>query len=249
MAADGRQRRDPTGPHFSTELDSPIGMSLAELARSYDRVHAGGAMNAVSGYYDRMLGLLGNAAGRMLDVGCGCGAMLAAGRALGLDACGLDISPVAVEQARGRVPGADVRVGPAEELPFGDGEFDLVTCMGSLEHVAGPRQAVREMRRVVRPGGRLLLVVPNSRYFAIPVVRVRQFLFPGLSQPVERHSSLGSWRRLFEACDLAVTDVHADNRLYLPGRLLPWLHESVGRLLPLGASYQFAFIARPAEIA
>jgi SAM-dependent methyltransferase len=144
------------------------------------------------------------------------------------------------------VPGADVRVGPAEELPFGDGEFDLVTCMGSLEHVAGPRQAVLEMRRVVRPGGRLLLVVPNSRYFMIPVVRVRQFLFPRLGQPVERHSSLGDWRGLFEACGLAVNEVHADNRLYLPGRFLPWLHESAGRLLPLGAAYQFAFLARPA---
>lgn len=55
--------------------------------------------------------------------------------------------------------------GDAERLPFADGTFDAVICAELLEHVFDPRQVVREIRRVLRPGGRVLITVP----FLVPI--------------------------------------------------------------------------------
>lgn len=54
----------------------------------------------------------------------------------------------------------DVRLGEAAKLPFADGSFDLVTCLDVVEHLDDDTAALREMRRVLRPGGHLLVTVP-----------------------------------------------------------------------------------------
>src|SRR5207247_1029846 len=58
----------------------------------------------------------------------------------------------------------DVRVGAAENLPFGDGSFDLVTALDVVEHLDDDVAALREMGRVLRPGGRVLVTVPAHRF-------------------------------------------------------------------------------------
>jgi SAM-dependent methyltransferase len=63
---------------------------------------------------------------------------------------GLDIRPG---------PGVDV-VGDVYQLPFGDNEFDIVLCMVVLEHLEEPSRAIVEMRRVLKPGGKILVSVP-----------------------------------------------------------------------------------------
>src|SRR6266511_753738 len=74
---------------------------------------------------------------------------------------GVDFSPAMLEQARDRAQGlgraAELREGDAHELGFPDGAFDTVVCTFSLCAIADDRQAVAEMWRVLRPGGRLLL--------------------------------------------------------------------------------------------
>jgi len=101
--------------------------------------------------------------GRALDVGCGTGALawrLAAG---GWEVIGLDLCEPMVQQARGKSasPAAGrilVTVGDSERLPFARGSFDAVTCANSFHHYPHQAVVVREMFRVLRPGGRLLLV-------------------------------------------------------------------------------------------
>jgi len=58
----------------------------------------------------------------------------------------------------------DVRVGEAAELPFSDATFDLVTCLDVVEHLDDDTAALREMWRVLRPGGHLLVTVPAHRW-------------------------------------------------------------------------------------
>jgi SAM-dependent methyltransferase len=99
---------------------------------------------------------------RILDVGCGTGANLMMLSEYG-EAEGVDVSPDALEFCNER--GLDnVRLGAAESLPYEAGEFDLVTAFDVVEHLDDDVEALREMRRVLRPGGRLLLFVPTFMF-------------------------------------------------------------------------------------
>jgi ubiquinone/menaquinone biosynthesis C-methylase UbiE len=95
--------------------------------------------------------------GRALDVACGTGRQLARLVARGDDACGVDATAAMAERARERCPTADVRVGSWDALPFEDDAFDLVTCSLALCHATELDPPVREMARVLRPGGWLVV--------------------------------------------------------------------------------------------
>jgi methionine biosynthesis protein MetW len=103
--------------------------------------------------------------GALLDVGCGDGA--AYGTALagkGVEYVGVDISAPAV--ARAVDAGLNVmQIEDAGRLPFEDEAFDSILCTEVLEHLFDPAGAVDEMARVLRPGGHLVVTVPNVAYW------------------------------------------------------------------------------------
>jgi SAM-dependent methyltransferase len=92
---------------------------------------------------------------RVLDVGCGSGEFLAHLARLGASPAGIDPAPGMVALARSRVPGADVRLGPAQPLPWPDGSFDVVTAFNALQFAADPVDALTELVRVTVPGGQV----------------------------------------------------------------------------------------------
>ena len=99
---------------------------------------------------------VGIAAGqRVLDVGCGPGALTAelAARVGAAAVVALDPSPPFVEECRRRNPGVDVHPGAAETLPFPDESFDGALAQLVLHFVSDPEAAAAEMRRVLRPDG------------------------------------------------------------------------------------------------
>jgi len=99
---------------------------------------------------------------RILDVGCGTGANLLMLSQFG-DAEGVDISEDALAFCRER--GLEkVKLGAGEALPYDDGTFDLVTGLDVVEHMDDDLAGLREMRRVLRPGGRVLLFVPTFMF-------------------------------------------------------------------------------------
>ena len=95
---------------------------------------------------------------RILDVGCGTGANLLMLSKYG-DAEGVDVSEDALAFCRERGL-ENVKLGAGEELPYEDGTFDLVTAFDVVEHMDDDLAGLTEMRRVLRPGGRVLLFVP-----------------------------------------------------------------------------------------
>jgi len=99
---------------------------------------------------------------RVLDVGCGAGETLRRLEGMG-DPVGVDISEEAVRYCRRRGCGKVSRV-DGIELPFQKGEFDLVLSLDVLEHIADEKRALAEYRRVIKPGGRLILTVPAYRW-------------------------------------------------------------------------------------
>lgn len=92
---------------------------------------------------------------RVLDVGCGPGGLteLLAEIVAAQNVAAIDPSEPLVDACRARLPEADIRAGVAEMLPFEDGSFDAALSQLVVNFMADPERGVREMRRVVRPGG------------------------------------------------------------------------------------------------
>ncbi|MCC7352933.1 MAG: class I SAM-dependent methyltransferase [Anaerolineae bacterium] len=101
---------------------------------------------------------------RVLVDGCGVGMYVRALRAYTPHLHALDIEAERVTEAATIVPDVCFAVAAAEALPYTDGSFDLVLSHEVIEHVADDRQVVREMVRVLRPGGRAVIFCPNRLY-------------------------------------------------------------------------------------
>jgi SAM-dependent methyltransferase len=149
---------------------------------------------------------------RVLDVGCGSGwaSRLLAGYAAGGRVVGIDISDEMINVAResSRLPGnVEFRLASAEKLPFKDGEFTHAFSMESLYYYANIPAALREIHRVLSPGG-LFVTVVDLFYESRPS---HQWI-DRLNVPVQLLSAK-DYRRLF--ADAGFTNVH-DQRLFDP---------------------------------
>jgi ubiquinone/menaquinone biosynthesis C-methylase UbiE len=119
------------------------------------------------GFFERVLfedgreWVCSRASGEVLEVAVGTGRNFPFYPA-GVRLTGIDLSPAMLEIARKRADelslNADLRESDAQELPFADASFDTVVCTLSLCNIPDDRRAIAEMKRVLRPGGRLLLL-------------------------------------------------------------------------------------------
>lgn len=144
---------------------------------------------------EKMLPTLNVQNPRILDVGCGTGANLKMLAAYG-EAEGVDISSQAVEFCRRR--GLDsVKLGAIERLPYADDSFDLVTALDVIEHLEDDLAGLREIRRVLRRQGRVLLFVPAFMFLWGVQDDVsnhwRRYTLPSLVTALERAGFSVEW--------------------------------------------------------
>jgi ubiquinone/menaquinone biosynthesis C-methylase UbiE len=113
-------------------------------------------------WHDLLSPLVGRAPQRVLDVGCGTGFLALRLAELGHIVSGVDLSDQMIEQARGKAEQAaleiEFRVGDAVDLDSADEAYDLVVARHVIWNLPDPERGVAEWLRVLRPGGRLLLV-------------------------------------------------------------------------------------------
>lgn len=172
----------------------------------YDREYHGlHARSAPPDWHTRMVvARLGDNHGRqVLDVACGTGGFLQHLKKQGATVAGIDLSSNAIEECRRQMPDGEFVCGPAETLPFESGRFDLVTCMGSLEHFVDKPAALAEMKRVAKPDARFLMLVPNAGFLTR-----RLGLYGGTHQVRVKEDvyELEEWNALFTSAGLDVVN-------------------------------------------
>jgi ubiquinone/menaquinone biosynthesis C-methylase UbiE len=183
---------------------------------------------------------------KLLDIGCGTGYLLKTAELKGLITYGIDISKEAVNISKTIANNSQLTVADGEKLPFCDGRFDYVTCLGSLEHFLDVNKGVQEMARVSRNSAVICIMVPNIDFLGWDpqnkgTGQINEFLF-----------DLRGWSEILEKNGLVIRKIYQDkwpsNKINFledknPVRLLRRLFSKLRwTLLPLNLAYQFVFV-------
>ena len=172
---------------------------------------------------------------RLLDVGCGVGALLETARDMRFDVSGVEISPVLAGRARER--GFSVHVGDVAELSIAE-TYDVIVMLDIIEHLHNPGEVLTGLRRLLRPGGELVVYTPNH---GSPVVRVSEWLYRlGVRSPAENifastHTcffATESLRRLIQNHGFRINvEEHFAYDTARPGQRVSWLEKAAIRAI------------------
>ncbi|MFA5715010.1 MAG: class I SAM-dependent methyltransferase [Candidatus Paceibacterota bacterium] len=147
----------------------------------------------------------------ILDVGCGNGHLLKYfdNNMSGVTYAGIDLSPVACELARGKVPAADIRLGVLGEIEF-DKKFDAVVLLGVIEHLdmedVNHTKSLADIRNLMAPGGVLYIEAPNC------IAYKKSEHFEGFrqlnqgSRQYEWHLFRPTWEKIFKAAGFEIVE-------------------------------------------
>jgi ubiquinone biosynthesis O-methyltransferase len=191
-----------------------------------------------------ILDMMGELAGRrILDAGCGDGALACAAASRGAVVTGIDPDPAMLDAARSRATEAGVRAtflnGRVERLPFPDASFDVVASITVLCFVPDAAGAVREMARVLRPSGRLVLGELGRWSLWAAIRRIRGWL-GSATWKAARFRTAAELRALAERAGLSVTAIRG--AVYYPpvgwlARALAPIDSWLGGLTTFGAAF------------
>lgn len=223
--------------------------------RAYDRIYSTRAINQRDSLYIWFLEQVARYGhGKLLDVSCGEGTFLRLARRAGFEAIGIDFSAAALQKNHRANSLNQLALANAQQLPFPDNSFDVVTNIGSLEHYFDPAKAVHEMARVLRPEGVAVVWLPNA--FGVfgnvtHVLRHGEIFDDG--QPLQRYASRGSWERLLDENGLTVARVVGyegalprtlPDLLWLLPRPWKFVRIAISQVLSVNLADQLIFVCR-----
>ena len=182
---------------------------------------------------------------KFLDVGCGVGWALKYCYNKGVKCVGFDIAERAIRLSKKILdPEIETLIADGENLPFADNNFDLVSSLGTIEHFSSPATGLKEIYRITKMKGLVLLIVPNSYW-----ILNKLMLYKGTEQPQEMLATLGQWARFLQKHKLKAEKVTRDvgpkimknkNIVGIIKRLLL----KITLIMPLCFAYQFIIICR-----
>ena len=203
-----------------------------------------------------VIDFLGEAKGRLLEVGCGPAVMTPELLAMGFEAHGIDVSCEMVRRARQRMAGHPLEkrsrfsVDDVERLHIAEGSYDAVLCMGVLEYLPRYSRALAEISRVLKPGGIAVIALPN-RASAYHVAREAYRRFRMLERRLRgrrapyrmAHNRCVPWQfdRSLERAGLVKVASRACNFMFFPlQELAPGIADSLNRMLLRFSAARFA---------
>jgi SAM-dependent methyltransferase len=225
------------------------------IRQVYDQIYQAEGILHHDSFYNWLINLLQIPPGSsLIDIACGEGRLVSLAQKRGIHAAGIDFSYQGVRLGRLESPGANWLVGEGEHLPLASSSFDYLTNIGSLEHFFSPERGAQEMARILKPGGKACVLVPNSFgvFGNIMNVAKKGDVFDD-GQPLQRYGTRCAWECVLEGAGLKVERVEPYHEVMLNSwQDLAWL---LGRpkklarlflscLLPINLVNNFTFICR-----
>jgi SAM-dependent methyltransferase len=235
-------------------LEIRLDVGSQDARQGYNTLYEQASLSQIESYYLWLMKKLKlPAQGRFLDVACGAGEVVRLAGQRGLQAIGLDISEVVSQTAARKVKSfGQIGVCQGEYIPFARESFDFLTNIGSLEHFEDPALGVREMARVLKPGGKAFILVPNTFSLLSNVWHAMRTGETAVDdQPIQRYGARADWTRLLEANGLKVirTDHYERPWPYKPSdwgyylrRPKELIRMLAAPLVPLNLAFCFLFI-------
>jgi ubiquinone/menaquinone biosynthesis C-methylase UbiE len=169
----------------------------------------------------------------------------------GIQAHGLDLSYIALQQGKSGNQPQNLVVGNAQKLPFASESFTVISNIGSIEHYTEMHTAVLEMARVLKPGGRAIILLPNTFSLMHNIWVAWRYGRTNIdNQPIQRYAARQEWQQLLETNGLFVDKTlkyeierprtRSDflSYIYHPKRMFKLL---LTPLIPLNLAFCFVF--------
>lgn len=227
---------------------------------AYDTLYKETNLSLRPSYYKWLMHLFNIQTGEAyLDVSCGRGQLTSLATEKGALAHGLDFSYQVLLNGQAETASNFLTNGNSQQLPYANNSFDIISNIGSLEHYVDMDCAVKEMARVLKPGGRAYVLVPNT--FSLLVNIWIAFRHGRTSidpyQPIQRYAARQEWQNLLAENGLTVVKTLKYERefprtwpdvgYYLshPKALIRLLATP---FIPLNLAFCFLFVCQKAKI-
>jgi ubiquinone/menaquinone biosynthesis C-methylase UbiE len=223
-----------------------------EIKAQYEKWHSTISDYIDEKYYNWILNNLKPDSGDIaLDVACGKGHLLRFYEDIGLTAFGIDISIVALREAKKNLKSSHLVLASGEYLPFKESSFNIITCLGSLEHFIYPERGVNEMSQALKKDGLAYVLLPNA-YFIGHIYMVYKTGEPpdeGGQSFSECFQTRRSWERLLCSNGLPVIQCLKYNKISKASKKVSYsvrflYNIFVAPILPINLSYAFMFVCK-----
>ncbi|HAW52304.1 MAG TPA: hypothetical protein DCX54_08265 [Flavobacteriales bacterium] len=165
---------------------------------------------SVKAFY-QIMKLIPASADSILDVGCGRGEFLEYLNNKGFkNLAAVDISEEAIKGVKQLLPDCDARVSTGEKMPFADNQFSLITCLGVLEHFLDIDGGLNEMNRILKEGGKAIIMVPNKNFIGW-IFTKKDHKGTQQKEISETLYSVSTWKHKIETSGFTVKNIKADN--------------------------------------
>jgi len=233
---------------------------VSDTRQAYDEIYDDAGILMRDSLYLWLISLLEPEPGKsLLDISCGQGRLTDLAQQQGLRALGLDFSAVGVLKGRAANPVAGWVVGDGQKLPFAAASLDYITHIGSLEHYLDPTAGALEIGRLLKPGGRACILLPNAFGLMGNIKHVWQHgeIFDD-GQPLQRYATRAHWQGLLLRCGLQVERTFGYGEVEWPRTRQDWgwylkrphklARLGLSQLIPLNLTNHFVFLCtlRPA---
>ncbi len=245
-------------PSILLEIRLPDIDSTADSQSAYDEIYTESDISQRESFYlwlNELFNFRENE--NYLDISCGRAQLVNLAKKKRVKAFGLDLSFAALKSGLEHNGSDKLITGNSQQLPFSSNAFDIVTNIGSLEHYVDMETAVYEMTRVLKPGGRAIVLVPNTFSLLTNIlIAYRKGITSIDIQPIQRYAARQEWQDIIEGSGLVVKKTHkyerewprtsADTKYYLshPKELIRLL---LTPIIPLNLAFCFVFEAYKPE--